>query len=126
MTEKSLEREILSKLLLVDNLQNKVASLEARITNLGGIVDQLVSNIMAKKNKSHKESRALLLHHLKKCKAAYGMTPTFTRRELIEAEVIPEMGSDIFRKCVLKDDFEVIKRDRGKATTYRLKKGVKL
>ena len=76
---------------------------------------------MAKKNKSHKESRALLLHHLKKCKAAIGMTPTFTRRELIKAGVIPEMGSDIFRKCVLKDDFEVIKRERGKATTYGLK-----
>ena len=126
MTEKSLEREILSKLLLVDNLQNKVASLEARITNLGGIVDQLVSNIMAKKNKSHKESRALLLHHLKKCKASVGMTPTFTRRELITAGVIPEMGSDTFRKCVLKGDFEIAHKASGKPTTYRVKKGVVL
>ena len=122
----TLEREILSKLLLVDNLQNKVASLEAQVVQCCDMIDHLGHQLMAKKNKSHKESRALLLHHLRQCKARSGMTPTFTRRELITAGVIPEMGSDTFRKCILKDDFEVHESSKGKTTTYRIKKGVKL
>jgi len=108
-------------MLLVENLENKVASLEAQVVQCCDMIDHLGQQLLAKKNKSHKESRGLLLHHLKKCKAALGMTPTFTRRELIKAGVIPEMGSDTFRKCVLKDDFEVVEGHRGKATTYRLK-----
>ena len=113
------QMELLAKGVLLENLQNEVAILQQQVAILN-------ATVMAKKNNSHKESRELLLHHLRQCKASFGMTPTFTRRELITAGVIPEMGSDTFRKCILKDDFEVHESSKGKTTTYRIKKGVKL
>jgi len=109
MSEKTLEREILSKLLLVENLQTKVAILEQQVT-------QLKEEVFKKKNKSYKEYRKKVLDFTD----VHGSITIKGARQL---GLIPkDMTGATFRNCILKKDFISHNQGAGKPAIYYRKR----